>query len=376
MSGDGKELSRAQFLRGALGSGALLVGGPALLGACGSDDQQAATGRAHPPISKEPGDPRVLEWAGYEVKDLWRPYARRFPRSRPQFIFFTNDDEAIGKVRGGTRADIAHPGIGYTRDWVNLGFVQPWDTRLVRRFDELNPDLVKAGQIDGKQFHIPTDWGFESVLYRADRVEPAAQSWSLLYDKRYRGKIAWWDDLHNIVIWGYVEGVDDPWNMSDAELADATKALAEHKKVVRNMWTSQTDFEQDFKAGNVLIGYSWPASWVNMRKEGLDVRYMEPDEGWLVWVDGFVLLSDTSNYHHAHEYASAWASPETGIWLLTNYAYGSANAAIDSKELDQELVEVFRLDDPTVLKEPRSHLRRWIERRRDYNRAWAQVKAA
>ena len=70
--------------------------------------------------------------------------------------------------------------------------------------------LVKGGQIDGKQYFIPADWGFSSVLYRKDKVEPnGEESWDLFYDDRYKGKISWWDSpIENFLIWGYVNGFD------------------------------------------------------------------------------------------------------------------------------------------------------------------------
>ena len=59
--------------------------------------------------------------------------------------------------------------------------------------------MVKAGQYKGKQYGIPDDWGFDAILYRSDKVHPKAKSWSLLFDERYKGKIAWFDDLNMLV---------------------------------------------------------------------------------------------------------------------------------------------------------------------------------
>ena len=74
----------------------------------------------------------------------------------------------------------------------------------------LNPAMVKAGQIDGKQYCIPADWGFDTILYRTDKVKPKEKSWSLFFDDRYKGKIAWFDDLNQLVIAGYYLGFKKP----------------------------------------------------------------------------------------------------------------------------------------------------------------------
>ena len=56
------------------------------------------------------------------------------------------------------------------------------------------PDYFKAvGQIDGKQYFVPFDWGFTSILYRTDKVEPV-DSWTVLFDDKYDNHISMWDD--------------------------------------------------------------------------------------------------------------------------------------------------------------------------------------
>ncbi len=75
--------------------------------------------------------------------------------------------------------------------------------------------MMKDGQVDGKQYFIPADWGFSAPLYRSDKVDTSEDTWGLFFDEKYKGKISWWDALENLIIAGYVNGVDDPWAMDD-----------------------------------------------------------------------------------------------------------------------------------------------------------------
>ena len=43
---------------------------------------------------------------------------------------------------------------------------------------------------------------------------------------------------------------------------------------------------------------------------------MQPKEGRVAWSDGFLLLKDTDQLNHAHDYASAWLSPESAQYEL------------------------------------------------------------
>src|SRR5437660_130837 len=110
------------------------------------------------------------------------------------------------------------------------------EERLERRFDRqtlLKPFMVKAGQYGGKQYGIPADWGFDAILYRTDKVTPKAKSWGLIFDDRYKGKIAWFDDLGMITVAGLYLGFKDPWNQSSSELRQSQQLLQAKKKNVR-----------------------------------------------------------------------------------------------------------------------------------------------
>lgn len=369
----GQRFGRRDFLRYAA-----LAGGAGVLAACRKAATPVAPGPGveRPSIDEEPGELTVFEWAGYELKPLWRPYAREFADQEPNFTFLTSDDQALSKVRAGFRSDLVHPCIGYINDWVNLGVMQPWDPTLLSNFGSLNPAMVKAGQVDGKQYFMPIDWGFSSPMYNADEVEPEEESWNLFYDERYAGKISWWDSLENLITAGYVQGFPDPWDMTDEELDFVKNFLIEKKHVVRNFWSSQTDMDHDFAAGNIWITYAWGGSFTAAKAKGINAVYTEPKEGRLAWVCGFMLFAETENYYHAHEFVDAWASEQTAGWIIPNYAYGHSNTNVDLSEVDPELIEVFKLDDPSALEEPNAHIDRYIPRRQLYNQIWDEVKAA
>jgi len=359
-----RRLSREDLLKlAAVTGGAAIVGGRA-----------AVAGAARTQLAKESGRLQVLDWAGYEVKSLWAPYLQKYPGQNPKFTFMTNEANALAKLSTGLKPDVVRPYVGYVTEFAGSGYFQPWNPALIPNLKQLNPAMVKAGQYKGKQWGIPEDWGFDAILYRTDKVTPRARSWSLLFDDRYKGRIAWFDDLNQLVWAGYYLGFKKPYDQSDAELKRSQNLLKSKKKLVRTWWSSETDMQNLFASGDIWIAYAWPADWVAMKAKKLKVAYMYPKEGALSWVGMLMLGKGTPRPQHAHAFANAWSSAKSGSWLENNYGYGHSNT--HAHPASQDLVRALKLKDPGALSEPHTHIDRRVPRRALYARLWEEVKAS
>jgi spermidine/putrescine-binding protein len=320
----------------------------------------------------------VLDWAGYENdggQPMFAQYVKKYPNNKPKFSYMTNEADALGKIQSHTvTPDVFRPYIGWVKYFAKSGLVQPWDPKLISNFKHLNPFMVKAGQYQGKQYGIPNDWGFDAILYRSDKVRPKAKSWGLLFDERYKGKIAWFDDIEMIEIAGLYLGFPNTWQQTDAQLKQSKQLLTSKKHLVRKIWSSETDLDQAFAAGDLWIAYAWPADWVFMKAKKLKVVYMRPKELPIAWIGNFMLLKGTPRYHLAHAYVDAWSSAKSGKWLEDNYAYGHANTLARPAAIDT--LRALQLNNLKGILEPNAHLDRDIPRRALYERVWEEVKAS
>jgi spermidine/putrescine-binding protein len=365
-----RKLSRREMLRLAgFAAGVTVVAGPAA--ACGAAAKKVSA------KTKETGRLQVLDWAGYENdggQPMFAAYVHKYPHNKPQFTYMTNEADALAKIRAGLKPDLFRPYIGWVEYFAQSGLVQPWDTSLISNFPHLNRFMVKAGQYQGKQYGIPDDWGFDAILYRNDKVTPKANSWGLLFDERYAGKIAWFDDIEMLEIAGLYLGFPNTWQQTDAQLNQSKQLLISKKHVAKVIWSSETTLDQAFAAGDIWIAYAWPADWVYMKAKKLQVTYMRPKELPIAWVGYFMLLKDTPRFDLAHAYVDAWSSAKSGKWLEDNYAYGHANTL--ARPTSADTLKALDLNNPKGIVEPFAHLDRTIPRRAQYEKAWEEVKAA
>ena len=362
-----ERLSRERLLRLAAAGGAGLVLGSRL------GPAQAAVDR----LTAESGRLKVLDWAGYGNdggQSMFASYVKKYAGNKPQFTYMTNESDALAKLHAGLKPDLFRPYVGWVKYFATSGLVQPWDPKLLANFKNLNPFMVKAGRYNGKQYGIPNDWGFDAILYRSDKVKPRARSWGLLFDQRYKGKIAWFDDLNMLVIAGLYLHVPNPWNQSDKELKRSQEFLKSKKNLVRLIWSSETNLWEAFGSGDLWIAYAWPNDWVQMKKKKLKVVYMHPREKPVAWVGMFMLLKGTPRPQLAHAYVDAWSSAKSGKWLEDNYGYGHANTL--ARPSSSDLLHALKLTNPKAVTQPNAYLDRDIPRRAVYARLWEEVKAS
>jgi putative spermidine/putrescine transport system substrate-binding protein/spermidine/putrescine transport system substrate-binding protein len=205
-------------------------------------------------------------------------------------------------------------------------------------------------------------------------VHPKSKSWGLLFDDRYKGRIAWYDDLEMLVMAGLYLHVPRPWHQTDEELKRSQDLLIKKKKNVRLIWASESDLWQAFGQKDVWIAYAWPNDWVQMKNKHLKVVYMHPKEKPIAWVGMFMLLQGTPRPHLAHDYVNAWSSTASAKWLEDNYGYGHANVL--ARPSSSDLLKALQLTNPRAVTLPNAYLDRDVPRRALYAKLWEEVKAS
>lgn len=383
-----------QINRRELLSAGVALGGAALLGGCGSSGSSGSQAKVtpvskRPAISKEPGNLSVLEWGGYEAggtsaqtSGMWAgtPYTQEFGKHSATYTYIVNDDQSLSKAGTSGPFDIMHPCNEMLPSFVSQGLIQPWDTSLLPSFKNLNPFLVQKGQVDGKQYMIPWDWGYASLLYRSDKIAPAdATGWELAWNPKYKGKIALWNGSgSNMEVAALKLGYHNMDTLSDSQIRNVKQALTAQKPLNKFYWSSEYgQMQPSFKSGDIWITYSWQDAYVAMAKAGLKVAYLNPSQGKLSWFCGFVLGSQSKNFFHSHKYVESFINHHACVQMTNLFYYGTADRTIKRSDIDNpKLAKQLNIGDPTAIEAADVHLQAFQPQRSQYELAWQQVLAA
>lgn len=301
--------------------------------------------------SAQASDLTVFTWSGYELPEFFEPYIEKY-NSEPNFSYFADNDEAFQKVHAGFTPDLVCPSNPLVKKFHDGGLIKPIDTTRLSNWDQMLGALktVDATMFNDKTWYVPWDWGNSSVVYRPDLVDPEyveTNSWKILWDERYAGRLATNDQMDSIVIpAALVLGIENPFAMSDEDIARVKAYLVEQRPLLRYYWQNETDVAQAMASGEVVAAYGWNSTAALLAAEGVPTAYMVPVEGILTWTDGYCLVEGgEGSEQEAYDFMDAVLSVEAGVHLLNAYGFGCANKNAYPL-VDQDMLAGLGYSDP------------------------------
>ena len=289
-------------------------------------------------------------WSAYEVPELHQSFIDKHGMS-PDWSIFASSEDGLQKLRAGFVADLAHPCVNDVPRWHSAGLLQPLDTSRIDYWDDMFPALhtMNGATIDGDVYMAISDFGLSSMIYRTDMHE-GEETWGMMYDERYAGRICGRNDSAMISIALKLMGYD-PMDPTREQVLEAAELARKQRDLVRFYWDSQTDMEQAVATGECVVAYAWNEALVNLLDQGVPVAFAAPKEGAFGWACGLVHLSSAENdVGLAYDFINAWLTPETGKFLIEAYGYGHGN--MKSFDLvDTETLVALGYEDPVRLME-------------------------
>ena len=291
-------------------------------------------------------NPTIFTWEGWDVAELHAPYVAKYGES-PNFAIYADEEEAFAKMRAGFKVDITQPCTYKIPMWYDAGILEPIDTSRLSNWPDITPSLktIPGTVFDGKHYFVSADWGQTSVLYRPDLAPEYVdnESWGILWDPKYKGRLSMSDSLvDGVMVAAIYAGAENPFDMTDAEMARTRAALKEQLPLIRFYWNSPTEVEQALASGELVAATTWNDSYATMKGEGHNVAYMSPKEGAMTWVCGFCIMTDhdPAKIDRIYDYIDAYLSVESGVFEITEYGYGHGNAKAFKQVDPQTLAEL------------------------------------
>jgi spermidine/putrescine-binding protein len=319
---------------------------------------------------------RVVTFEGY-AEPLWiKPFEEQFD-AEVKTIYIGSNDEYMAKLAadgGKGEFDVVLVVSSLSQPAINAGFVEPLDLSLLPNLNEQFDSLknLAFNQKDGQTYGVCIFWGTAPMAINTTVVPPDS-GYGVIFDPKYAGKIAMWDDISSIADVAVYLGYENVWDLTDEQLEEVKKVMIAQKPLLRKYWTRAGELIELFQTGEIVAANAWNYIINTLQTQNFPVGEILNDPP-VSWIDNYFIAKGSKNIELAHAYINYIISAETQAKIAEFTGYTVCNPKskpyMDPKVWDNLYME--EADD--IL----SNSIMWeeIPRRDKYNQIWNEIKSA
>ena len=243
----------------------------------------------------------------------------------------------------------------------------------LKYIDQKYMDLAKGFDPENK-YSVPYLWGTVGILYNKKMVDEPIDSWSVLWDEKYKDSILMQDSVRDafgvaLKYLGY------SLNSTDLdELQAAKNLLIEQKPLVQAYVIDQV---RDKMIGNeAALGVIYSGEALYCQQENPDLDYVIPKEGSNLWMDSWVIPKNAEHKKNAEAFINFLCRPDIAKMNFEYITYSIPNST------GQALIEDDYMRNSTIafpdidqLKNCETFNFLGDENEALYNELWREVKS-
>ena len=313
----------------------------------------------------------LFTWSDYTEETVVRQFEERFGVKVITDTFGSNE-ELLAKLQGGAAGyDVIVPSDYMVSILIKQGLLAELDQAKIPNLAHVYKHLKGLYYDPKNTYSVPYLWGTTGIGYNADLVSPPPESWQVLWDERYKGKISLLNDEREVFGMA-LRAAGESLNATEPAKLEAVKARLMAQKVLVKTYTSE-NYDQLLVSGEVALAHGWSGTIIRAAAERSSIKYVIPKEGGTIWQDNLSVLKSSAHKNEAMAFINFLLEPQTAALITTKVKYASAS------EEARLLVPKEIAQNPAIYP-PDAVVARleWIKDVGDaiklYDRAWTELK--
>jgi putative spermidine/putrescine transport system substrate-binding protein len=347
------------------------------IAACGSSSSTGTDnggGRAQPPdlpklesLGTGEGAINILAWPGYAEDGTTDPsvdWVTPFSEEtgcKANVQVANTSDEMFEKMGSGDFDVVSASGDSSLR-MIYAGKVAPVNTSLLTNWDDI-ASFQKQQQwnsVNGVDYGIPHGWGANLLSWRTDKVSPAPDSWSVVWDTNspYKGKIGAYDSptyLADAALYLMKTqpdlGITNPYALDKAQFDAAVALATAQKPILAGYWSSYLDAQKNFTNGTYVLGTSWQIIVNLAQADKAPVDATLPKEGSTGWADTWMVDAKAQHPNCAYLWLNWITSAKVQAEVAEWFGEAPANTKACALTTDKDHCKIFHAEDEAYFKQ-------------------------
>ncbi len=312
-------------------------------------------------VGEGEGQVNLIAWAGYvedgstDPKVDWVTGFEKETGCQVNVKVGNTSDEMVTLMRTGSYDGVSASGDATLR-LIAAGDVAPVNTDLLTNYADIYAGLKDQphNSVDGQMYGAPHGRGANLLMWRTDKVKPAPDSWSVVWDENspYKGKITAYDSPIYIADAAlYLKatqpdlGIENVYELDQPQFDAAIALLKKQRAVVGEYWSDYTKEQAAFAAGNSVAGTTWQVIANLLAADKVPVSTTLPKEGSTGWSDTWMISSTATNPTCMYLWMDHIISPMANAAVAEWFGEAPSNAKSCDLTADKAHCETYHAAD-------------------------------
>ena len=204
--------------------------------------------------------------------------------------------------------------------------LQELDFKQLPNSKNLDPTFLHADYDPTGAYGIPHIWGLTGIFYNDQFYRGnSLQHWSALWEARFQTQLMLIDDMREVfsmalLSLGYPANDSNPEHIHAAFLK--LKTLMKNVKVFSSDTLISIMIDED-----ATVGMAWNGDAYKATTENAHVQFIFPQEGFVIWVDNFVIPRAAPHKDTAYAFINFLLRPDVAKNVALSIHFPTANLA-------------------------------------------------
>jgi len=285
----------------------------------------------------------VYNWSDYIAEDTVANFEKATGIKVNYDVFDSNEVLEAKLLTGSSGYDVVVPTASFLERQIKAGVFVKLDRSKLKNYANLDQDILSrvAAHDPGNQYAIPYMWGTTGFGYNVDKVKAAmpdapVDSWDMLLDPKVVSQLAGCGvtllDAPTEVFASVMQYLGrDP----NGESKEDVKLFEQHMMKVRPFikYFHSSQNINDLANGEICVAMGWSGDMLMARdradeaKQGVQISYVIPKEGAIMWFDNLAIPADAPHPGNAHRFIDYIMQPKVAAAISNYVFYANGNAA-------------------------------------------------
>lgn len=268
----------------------------------------------------------IYIWTNYLPADVLSDFEKR-TGIKAAVDTYDSNEALLAKLQSGVADyDVVVPSDYMLKVMIPQGLLLQLDRSKLTGIESLDPLLLNQKYDPGNRHSVPYLWGTTGIGYDKKKIRGSVDSWRVMFDPRYAGRILMLDDERDafgaaLRLLGRSINETDP-----AVLRRAAEMLKKQKRLVKVY--NSADFANLLAAGDVDLAQGYSGEMAEAVAHAPNrLAYVVPREGGTLWVDNLAIPKTAQHPGAAYAFFRFVMQPEIAARIVNGVHYAGANKA-------------------------------------------------